>query len=726
MDGDLIKPTPTDRRPIRRAGVWIALAATLLSCRESAGQVRHSYDSTTIVRPSPQVIQAAAPVELANSSPRHAVVSALTEDQASTGGQSGNRPHSTPIAEALNRKGSVTFRKTPLAEAVFLLSELWHINIVAGESVSGEVSGAFHDAPLREVLAAALTASGYSYRQTGNSLIVLPIDDVGADDPEFVSQMIRLPPDLDDLDSTIEAVQLLLSQRGQSRVVGTGGLLVVDTPARVDRIRDLLTELSPGSRAPASPPPASLSAPDSMANASDLSAAGGAGDIIQNGIAYFSPQFTEADEMAEPLREALGEDVVVAVYPEENRIMVKGNAAQLSLAEDAISQLDVPRQQVRITAMIYDVGLSELEELGLNLSRDLRAIAVANNEALESVASNVDSLYVFTSNLASGGAAQLGIRTITDTLGANVLLEALDATAEAKLLADPSITVGDRRQASIRIVRKIPIVGANPVENSNAVFTQTEFEEAGVILTVQPRISRDGTIELQVSPEYSVVAELTATGPVIDSRTADTTVRVGDGQMFVLGGLRQKSIVESKRGIPYLQDVKYVGAIFRSHRTEVRESELIVFLKPELVTPYSPGSLREQQAACVAQGQLDRIPYASTRPQTPCCVDHYCPNHYPRCRINGGSQELGMMGGHGIECMPLCEQVIDSRIGQDRPLETLAPPMSNSHVPTATPTPSPQRAPESRRPVEAAEQVDVGFAPVHIDTAFSGTSEAAR
>lgn len=592
--------------------------------------------------------------------------------------------------------------------------------------MSGEVNGAFHDAPLREVLSAALTASGYSYRQTGNSLIVLPIDDVGADDPEFVSQMIRLPPDLDDLDSTIEAVQLLLSQRGQSRVVGTGVLLVVDTPARVSRIRDLLTELSPRAVAPTSPPPSGSAAPDSVAATTELSATGGAGDIVQNSIAYFSPQFTEADEMAEPLREALGEDVVVAVYPEENRIMVRGDAAQLSLAEDAIAHLDVPRQQVRITAMIYDVGLVELEELGLNLSRDLRAIAVANNEALETVASNVDSIYVFTSNLASGGAAQMGIRTITDTLGANVLLEALDSIAEAKLLADPSITVGDRHQASIRIVRKIPIVGANPVANSNAVFTQTEFEEAGVILTVQPRISRDGTIELQVSPEYSVVAERTVTGPVIDSRTADTTVRVGNGQMFVLGGLRQKSIVESKRGVPYLKDVKYVGALFRSHSTEVRESELIVFLKPELVTPYSPGSPREQRAACVAQGQLDRIPYASRYPQTPCCVDHYCPNHYPRCRINGGSQELGMMGGHGIECMPMCEQVIDSRTIEDHPLETLAPPMSNSAAPTTSPAPLAERAPELPRHVDGSEHADLGFAPVHIDTGFNGASEAAR
>ena len=89
------------------------------------------------------------------------------------------------VEEALEARGSVTFRKTPLSEVVFLLSDLWHINIVAGENVSGEVSGSFHNAPLREVLSAVLTSSGYSYRKTGSSLVVLTADQVGTDDPSF-------------------------------------------------------------------------------------------------------------------------------------------------------------------------------------------------------------------------------------------------------------------------------------------------------------------------------------------------------------------------------------------------------------------------------------------------------------------------------------------------------------------------------------------------------------
>ncbi len=481
-------------------------------------------------------------------------------------GTSSSSDRQPTVEEALAIRGSVTFRNTPISEVVFLLSDLWKINIVAGADVTGDVSGAFQNAPLSEVLSAALTASGYGYRQMGSSLVVLPIDQIGA-----------------------------------------------------------------------------------------ASNSGAATGFSESGIAYFTPQFTDAAQMAVPLQQALGVNVIVAVYPEENRIMIKGSSDDLRIAAEAIQQLDVPRPQVRITAMIYDVSLGELERIGVTWNRQVREIANGTDEALAEVTRSVGEFFATSSNLTTTGATSIGIRTISNSLDASMFLEALDVNTEAKLLADPSITVGDRTEASIRIVQQIPIIGANPVAGSNAVFTQTQFKEAGVILKVMPRISRDGTIQLQVQPEYSVVSEITATGPVIDTRTADTIVRVNDGQMFVLGGLRQKSIVESVTGVPYLRDLRYIGKLFRSHQTEVQESELIVFLKPEIITPYYPGHAREQMAACVASDQLDRIPHAQTCSMIPCCKYPQCPNHHPRWRPNLGSYSVEMIGGCGLGSYEIVE-----------------------------------------------------------------------
>jgi general secretion pathway protein D len=568
------------------------------------------------------------------------------------------------IDAALDRRGSISFRKTPISEVVFLLSDLWKINIVAGENVSGDVSGTFHEAPLREVLSAVLTASGYSYQRTGRSLVVLPIDEVGSDNPNFIAETLRLPGGGIDETESLEAAKVLLSERGELRKLGNDFVLVVDTNDRIARVRNLFEQLSPTGIAATSntagpsdqPVVTEVTTPSTITQSH-----------IFSGIAYFSPQYTEASEMAESLTTALGDDAVIAVYEEENRIMVKGDAEMLRMATEAIEQLDVPRAQVRITAMIYDVGLNELERLGVDWSQR------PHSSGIDTLSPSDDTLVFRNEVLAStglisdptvAGAANLAIRTINDTYDAGMLLQALNANAESKLLADPSITVGDRREASIRIVQRIPIIAANPVDNSGVVFSSVQFEDAGVILNVTPRISRDGTIEMQVQPEHSVVVDFINNNPVIDSRTAQTTLRVQDGHMFVLGGLRQKTITETVRGVPFLMDIKHFGKLFRAHDTQVRESELIVFIKPEIVVPCSLGTPRQERAKCVTSCQLGQIAHAEHTPQTPYCRDPYCPNHVPRPRINGGSFDLGLIEGvteHVVvgESMPTPNEVIN-------------------------------------------------------------------
>ena len=337
--------------------------------------------------------------------------------------------------------------------------------------------------------------------------------------------------------------------------------------------------------------------------------------------------------------------------------MVKGRPEDLSLAAEAFQQLDVPRAQVRITTMIYDVALKELEELGVNWGRNFR-LSSTDSTPLADFVGNVEQAIGF-STLADGGASSFGFRTLSNNFDTSLLLRALDSTSEAKLLADPSITVADRHEASIKIVQRIPVIAAAPVEQSNVVFAQVEFEDAGVILNVTPRISNDQTIELKVQPEYSVVTDFINDNPVIDSRTAETTVRVQNGHMFVLGGLRQKTINETVSGVPFLRDVKLIGKLFQTHNTEVRESELIVFLRPELICPTYAGKPREVRAASVASRQLDAISYASACPLSPRCCDPNCPNHRPRCRLNGGSEELRLLGDCGLsESVPLVIQSV--------------------------------------------------------------------
>jgi hypothetical protein len=104
-----------------------------------------------------------------------------------------------------------------------------------------------------------------------------------------------------------------------------------------------------------------------------------------------------------------------------------------------------------------------------------------------------------------------------------------------------------------------------------------------------------------VNPRFSVKDGVdTATQvPIINRREAKTTVRVRNGQTFILGGLRQRAQVDQQTGIPYLKDVKYIGPLFRSRSQDFRESELLVFITPEIVAEHGqvPLTPREDAAA---------------------------------------------------------------------------------------------------------------------------------
>ncbi|MCM2371723.1 type II secretion system protein GspD [Aporhodopirellula aestuarii] len=597
---------------------------------------------------------------VADVAPSSSLDASFNQSQSAHGNASVNTRSGSPggpssaIEDALQRRASITFRKTSLQEVVFLLSDLWQVSIVAGEKVTGEVSGVFSDAPLRDVLSAILTSSGYGYTAAGNSLIILPIEEVGTASPEFRSRTLPLMIANDQQrTSTLEAAKMLLSDRGKIQAFGNGQVLVIDTPDRIAQVEKMFADLQVREPAPGGAA-ASLASPAPLGNVG----------WSKTRIAYFTPQYTEAAEMGVSLSAALGngnavstnastsavDPPIVAVYEEENRIMVRGTAEQLSLAAEAFQQLDVPRAQVRISALIYDVTLEELESLGVQWGRgNLGGQAVAKSLEFASL--------VPTGAIAETGLSTLTMSSISNDFNASLIVEALDSSAEAKLLANPSITVGDRRDATIKIVTQIPYRTAETPDQSSSddgtsVITQqiptVEFKEAGITLVVRPRISNDGVIEMVVKPRHSTQTGTVNFLPIIDEREAETTVRVANGQTFMMGGLRQKKVVENVFGIPYLKDMRFVGKLFQSHNTSVVESELIVFLKPEIVSPCYTGLARERQAARIAMHELDRIPYASHCPQTPYCNDLNCPNHHPRVRINGGSDELEMLGGFGI------------------------------------------------------------------------------
>jgi hypothetical protein len=274
---------------------------------------------------------------------------------------------------------------------------------------------------------------------------------------------------------------------------------------------------------------------------------------------------------------------------------------------------------VRITALIYDISLQDIEKLGINWQHRVGSSVEIDSDGTRTrdSAFNIDSIMQvpFQEGTVGGTMQLLSLSRHLD-IGAIVL--ALQGCSDARLLADPNVAVLENEEAVFQSVSEIPYQQLTETQQGGSIGT-TAFKQAGITLKVRPKIAADGVIQMEVTPEFSRLTGFTPgdNQPIIDVRSASTVLTVANRQTVVIGGLRQRSDIGDFQGVPYLKDLKLVGRLFRSRDTDVRESELVVFIMPEIIHCADKHSFRQQLVEDTIRCRLDQIPEAEGCP--PCC-----------------------------------------------------------------------------------------------------------
>ena len=494
-----------------------------------------------------------------------------------------------PLEQALDTRGDLSLQNTTIQKALFTIGATWNVNIVVGKEVEGTVSCIYTQAPLREVLDAILLANGYSYRAVGQSLVVQNAQEVGSANPLFESAAIAITHS--DLQEVVEGARLLLSSQGQLQSMeSANSILVVDFADRVQSIRSFVEQM------------------DAAASQSTGGIPSETYKRLQ--VAYFHTQFIPVDNVKAPLSAVLSSTGKVATMPAENRLVVVDYPSNIDMVRRVLERIDRPRPQVRITGLIYDISLQDVEQLGLNWNNAGTGSAPgttgAGSEQFLQVKADT------TTPLQSGfSAGTLTVRSLNDKIDLKTVAQFLQTAKDARLLADPNVTVEENEKAIMSSVQEIPFQQITQSELGGQIGT-TAFKPVGITLDVTPQIAADGTVKMVVSQEFSRVAGFTETDnqPIVDSRIASTSVRVANKQTIVIGGLRQRSDTGDFNGVPFLKDVRVIGPLFRSRDTNVRESELIVFIQPEIVDYDQVMSSREFMACETIDCRLNKIPFA--------------------------------------------------------------------------------------------------------------------
>jgi pilus assembly protein CpaC len=201
----------------------------------------------------------------------------------------------------------------------------------------------------------------------------------------------------------------------------------------------------------------------------------------------------------------------------------------------------------------------------------------------------------------TGGPAAVGIPPLNLfaffpglNLGANI--EALEQKGVVEVLAEPNVMAVNGKEASFLAGGEFPYPVAQAGAGGGAASITIMFKEFGIRLNFIPTITPRGTIRLQVAPEVSQLDFTNAVEisgfdvPAITSRKVKTEVELSDGQSFVVGGLLSKNENEAFQKIPFLGDIPILGKFFQSMQRTKTDTELIVIVTPEIVSPIDAGS----------------------------------------------------------------------------------------------------------------------------------------
>ncbi len=278
----------------------------------------------------------------------------------------------------------------------------------------------------------------------------------------------------------------------------------------------------------------------------------------------------------------------ISVDKRTSSMVIKDIESVFSEVENILATLDRPTPQVMIEARIVEINTNSERELGIQWGLNykapntLSALGGASGLGTGTFTGDnflVDFPAVIAPNVGSG--INFGILNAARTLGLDLQLSAVEKTGNGKVISNPRIMTVDNGQAKIKQGKSIPI---RKLTTEGTV--STEFKDIDIELIVTPHIAPDKSIVMTLEIKKE---ELDFTLPSIegvpgtDKKEAKTSVIIMSGETVVIGGMYKINTFDSDSGVPGLMKIPILGWLFKTEKTTVSTTELLVFITPRIV-----------------------------------------------------------------------------------------------------------------------------------------------
>ncbi len=289
------------------------------------------------------------------------------------------------------------------------------------------------------------------------------------------------------------------------------------------------------------------------------------------------------------------EQLRIVADPGTNSLIIYGTVQEFQNIKNILRELDAVPRQVLMDVLIAEVTLNNDEVFGVDyqFGQGKTTIFGRTFDSRGSLLSGV------LGDLAAANAAGIsrfpaGISgVIGNSQTVRALVAALQADSRVRILSSPSVLATDNRPARIQVGSEEPIatgqVNAATGNNVPSSSTTIQYRNTGRIVTIIPQVNSQGLVNLQILAEVSQRGASVQVGgeneffPSFDTRQAETTAVVQDGDTLAIGGIITENKTRDRSGIPYLMDVPVFGRFFGSTSETLRKTELIMLITPNVI-----------------------------------------------------------------------------------------------------------------------------------------------
>jgi general secretion pathway protein D len=518
--------------------------------------------------------------------------------------------------EEISSDSGITFNFVDVEMPVLIkfISEITGYNFVFDERVKGKVTII---APTKlsvnesfDFFTSVLSLKGYTVIPAGKKTYKIipsslarhesriPTDKKVPVNESYITKL--LPVEHIDAEEAVRFLRPVVSSDGHISSFGPRNLLlVVDSAINIEKVMSILKKIdNPPTHG--EPPRINVFFLEN-ANAEEMAKV--LEGILRTPIRSIAPKPSTAKQR----RTRKQQLTQISITPDKatNSLIIVAPPSEYKDIVQVIKALDKRRKQVFVEAMIMEVSIEKLKEVGAKwraMAKDggdpvvIGGVGAISTSTVESIITGLTGFSVggmgnFTtipvSIVNSDGSVT---KTELTAPGFAALFSLSEFKDAINVLSTPQILTSDNEEAEIIVGENVPLISKRErdITTTNTVLTSIERRDVGIKLRITPQITEGDYVKLDLYQEISAVKEtsesvLTTIGPTTTKRSTKTSVVVKDGQTVVIGGLIQEREEEITEKTPILGDIPILNLFFRYRTTSKTKTNLLVFLTPHIV-----------------------------------------------------------------------------------------------------------------------------------------------